>query len=153
MAYIFISPRSKLNVWARTPPDDGRRLEAAVKQLRLVGIQVELILIEPHDAYLSLAPPVREQADEHFVLDDSPSLIDVIRTAVCEITEARGGVFLGFAIVHVAAREVRTSGCAKLGRHVAIRRVEDKALRLIAQGPIRFARLHVGFHAGDELPG
>jgi hypothetical protein len=112
---------------------------------------MELILIELHDAYLSLAPPVREQADEHFVLDDSPSIIDVIRTAVGEITEAGGEVFLGFALVHVVAREVRTAGCAKLGRHIAVRRVEDEALRLIPHRAIRLAGLRVGFHAGDLL--
>jgi hypothetical protein len=114
---------------------------------------VQLLLVEFDDARLPLALPIREQADEHLVLDYPVGFIDIVRTGVGEIAEAGGNVLLGFALIHVAALEVWAVGRAELGRHIAVRRVEDEPLGFIAQGSINCASLNVGLDGRDEAPG
>jgi hypothetical protein len=67
-----------LKVWLSSSPGYGGGFEGAVEQVRLLGTQLELVVVETHDADLPLAPPVRKPAHEHLLLEDPLGLIDVI---------------------------------------------------------------------------
>ena len=113
---------------------------------------MQSVVLEFHPSRLRLTGPVREQGHEHRVSQGLLFLVDVERSRVGDVGGRFRGVIVGRPGELVRGAEVGTVRLGELGRHVAVRGVDDQAARLMPKGLERVRTIHGYFLIRHQLP-